>query len=191
MADVFEMIFYGRGGQGVKTASQMVADSFVKENYFIQSFPEYGPERAGAPVKAFTRINKNPIRIHCPVEEANMVLVVDPTLIGTIDVTEKLSKKGVLIINTDKTKDEIKKELNSGTKFDGKLFCVDANKISQEVFGRKLPNIVMLGAISKVYPDLKLESIKHEIKEKFQDKLGDLGVNKNFEMLERGYNEVF
>lgn len=186
MADVFEMIFYGRGGQGVKTASQMVADSFVKENLFIQSFPEYGPERAGAPIKAFTRISKNPIRIHCPVEEANMVVVVDPTLIGQINVTEKLGKDGILMINSDKKKDELKKEL----KFTGKLFCLDANKISQEIFGKKLPNIVMLGAIAKVYPELKLESVKEEIKTKFQEKLGELGVKKNFDMLERGFKEV-
>lgn len=186
VADVFEMIFYGRGGQGVKTASQMVADSFVKENFFIQSFPEYGPERAGAPVKAFTRISKNPIRIHCPVDEANMVVVIDPTLIGQINVTEKIQKDGILIVNSEKPKDELKKEL----KYTGKLYCLDANKISQEIFGKKLPNIVMLGAMSKIYPELKLDSVKDEIKTKFQEKLGDLGVKKNFDMLERGFREV-
>ena len=186
MADVFEVIFYGRGGQGVKTASQMVADSFVKEDFFIQSFPEYGPERAGAPVKAFTRISRNPIRIHCPIEEANMVVVIDPTLIGQIDVVEKLGKNGILMVNSDKAKDVLKKEL----KFTGKMFCLDANKISQEIIGKKIPNIVMLGAMSKVYPELRMELIKSEIKTKFQEKLGDLGVKKNFDMLDRGYKEV-
>ncbi|MBN2881512.1 2-oxoacid:acceptor oxidoreductase family protein [Candidatus Woesearchaeota archaeon] len=184
--EIYEIIFFGRGGQGVKTASQMVADSLIKEGYFIQAFPEYGAERAGAPVRAFVRFSKKPITIHCPIEKANLAVVVDPTLIGSVDVAGKVRKDGSLLINSPHTAAQLKKEL--GVSY--KVLAVDGSKISRDVLGKNMPNIVMLGSIAKLIPVLKIQSIKDEIKSKFTKKLGELAVQKNIEILDRGFKEV-
>lgn len=186
MDEIFEMIFYGRGGQGIKTASQLAADSLIEEGYYIQAFPEYGPERAGAPVKAYTRISKKPIRIHCSVEKAHIGIIVDPTLIGTIDMTSNIKKDGILLVNSKLDLKILKEKLN----FSGKIFAIDATKISEEIIGRNLPNMAMLGVLSKHYPVLKLSFLKNQIKKKFTAKLGELGVKKNILILERGFNEA-
>ena len=186
MADIFEMVFYGRGGQGVKTASQLVADSLINEGYYIQAFPEYGPERAGAPVKAFARVSRSPIKIHCPVELADMAIIVDPTLIGSVDMTSNIKKNGIVLVNSSEDVNEVKKKLN----FKGKLVTIDASKISLDIIGRNLPNVAMLGAVSKYYKPLGLSFLKNEIKAKFLSKLGELGVKKNVQILERGYKEA-
>lgn len=167
--NIFEIVTIGRGGQGGKTASQFIAEAALGQGKQIQSFPEYGPERAGAPVKAYNRISDKPITTYAPVVNPDLVIVIDPTLMKTIDVTEGLTKDGMLIVNTPKGSAEISKE----TGFKGKIYTVDATKISINTVGKNLPNTPMLGALIKVSNIIPIEAVKDSIKNKFLKKLGE------------------
>ena len=140
MKDILEIRIHGRGGQGAKTASQFIAEAALGEGKMIQAFPEYGPERAGAPMKAYARISDKAITTYAPVVNPDIVMVIDPTLLKSVDVTEGLGDEGVLIVNTPKSSEELKKE----TGFKGKVYTVDATKISIDSVGRNLPNTPML-----------------------------------------------
>ena len=186
MKDIFEVRVHGRGGQGAKTASQFIAEAALGEGKQIQSFPEYGPERAGAPVKAYTRISDKPITTYAPVVNPDVVIVIDPTLMKSMDVTEGLSEEGVLIVNTPKSNEEIKKE----TKFKGNIYTIDATKISMDTVGMNMPNTPMLGVLVKVSKVITIDAIKECIKEKFIDKLGEEKTNATLKGVELAYGEV-
>jgi pyruvate ferredoxin oxidoreductase gamma subunit len=187
MKDVYEIRFHGRGGQGAKTASAVIADAALHKGKFIQAFPEYGAERKGAPVKAYTRISDNPIRIHSGIVNPDLVVVVDSTLIGPINVTEGLNeKKGILLVNTNKSVDYIKNH----TGFNGKVYVVDATKISMEALGRNIPNTPLLGAIEKITNLVGIDVIKQELEIKLLSKIGDKMFNANIKALENGYKGV-
>ena len=143
--DIFEIRFHGRGGQGAKTAAALLAEAAIEAGKYVQSFPEYGAERQGAPVKAYTRISDKPIYLHSGVTNPNVVVVFDQTLLKSIPVTEGLDDKGLLIINTNQKIDEIKKIVN----FKGKIIIIDAVKIALEELGRAVTNTAMLGAVEK------------------------------------------
>lgn len=183
---MLEVRWHGRGGQGAKTASQFLAEAAIDTGKHIQSFPEYGPERAGAPIRAYTRIDDEPIKIHCGVTNPNVVVVIDPTL-ATKDVLEGLDQDGVLVVNTSKTPQQLKKELNITSI---KVATVDATKISLEILGVPIPNTPMLGALAKVSPIVPLDKIKESIKKKFLKKLGEEKTNANIKAVDRAYNEV-
>ncbi|MFH1096125.1 MAG: 2-oxoacid:acceptor oxidoreductase family protein [Candidatus Desantisbacteria bacterium] len=139
--------WHGRGGQGAKTAAILLADAALGEGKFVQAFPEYGHERMGAPVQSYNRLSDKPITIHCGVKSPQIVAVLDPSLIGTIDVTNGLPDNGVLIINTAKSPQQMRQELGLEGR---RLFTIDASGISKKTLGREIPNTPMLGALVKV-----------------------------------------
>jgi len=187
MKELLEIRIHGRGGQGAKTASQFIAEAALGEGKYIQAFPEYGPERAGAPVKAYDRISSKPITTYAPVINPDVVMVIDPTLMATIDVTEGLTSEGILIVNTPKNVDDIKKELKG---FKGKLYTVDATKIAIDTVGRNLPNTPMLGAFVKLTEIIPLDAVKDSVKRKFLKKLGEDKTNATIKGVEMAYKSV-
>ena len=147
MQDLIEIRWHGRGGQGAKTASLLLADAAFNTGKYIQGFPEYGPERMGAPITAYNRISNKPITIHSNIYEPDYVVVVDDTLLETVDVTAGLKSTGAIVINTTKSPECLKSKLNG---FDGDIYTIDARKVSMETLGRYFPNTPMLAAIVKV-----------------------------------------
>src|SRR3989338_699385 len=135
MKDMIEIRIHGRGGQGAKTASQFIVEAALGEGKFIQAFPEYGPERSGAPMKAYARISDKPIVSYAPVVHPDVVIVIDSTLIALTNVAEGLTEKGILLVNTPKSAEEIRKEVN----FKGKIYAINATKISIDTVGKNLP----------------------------------------------------
>ncbi|MCX8095466.1 MAG: 2-oxoacid:acceptor oxidoreductase family protein [Caldisericia bacterium] len=186
MSDLFEVRIHGRAGQGAKTGGQILAYAAFFEGKTVQAFPEYGSERRGAPTVAYTRISTKEIRTHEPILEPDAVIVLDETYIYTLPVTKGLKENGVLIVNTIKSAEEVKKV----TKFNGKVFTVDATGISLSTVGRDAPNIPTLGALVKVSNILSLDSLKKAIEEMFLEKLGENLTKKNIDALKRGYEEV-
>ena len=147
MDNLIEIRWHGRGGQGAKTASLLLADAAFNTGKYIQGFPEYGPERMGAPIVAYNRISNNPITIHSNIYEPDYVVVVDDTLLDCVDVTSGLKKDGAIVINSTR-KDESLKESLKG--YEGSVYKIDARKISEEALGKYFPNTPMLAAIVKV-----------------------------------------
>ena len=147
MKDLIEIRWHGRGGQGAKTASLLLADVAFSTGKYIQGFPEYGPERMGAPMTAYNRISSKPIEVHSNIYEPDYVVVVDETLLTSVDVTDGLKKDGAIVINTTKDLEEIKPLLKN---YEGSIYEIDAKKISEEALGKYLPNIPMLAAIVKI-----------------------------------------
>jgi pyruvate ferredoxin oxidoreductase gamma subunit len=186
---LLEIRWHGRGGQGAKTAALLFGDAAIETGKYIQAFPEYGPERMGAPVFAFNRISDKPILQHCGIKNPKIVVVLDPTLMETVNVTEGLPEDGVVLVNTQKNAQEIKKELKLTRQ---KVYVVDASKISQEILDRDLPNTPMLGALIKVSQLLEfepmLESVRHRLEKKFPNR-PDV-VDGNIKAIKRAYEEV-
>src|SRR3989338_9039631 len=134
MKDLIEIRWHGRGGQGAKTAALLFADAALASGKYIQAFPEYGPERMGAPVASFNRLSSKPIYLHSPVTNPDVVVVLDPTLMESVNVVEGMSDGGVIIVNSAKAPDEVRKEFSLGTAL--KVFTVDASTISKDTIGR-------------------------------------------------------
>ncbi|MFW6266699.1 MAG: 2-oxoacid:acceptor oxidoreductase family protein, partial [Halanaerobiales bacterium] len=145
-----ELRWHGRGGQGAKTASILLAKIAIATGKYIQAFPEYGPERMGAPVLAYTRISERPIHQHCQVEEADIILILDPTLLRTVDVKGGTSPAAIFIINSIVKPDRLRQKLE--LKEGQNLYTVDADRISREEIGRVFPNTPMMGAFCKIAP---------------------------------------
>jgi pyruvate ferredoxin oxidoreductase gamma subunit len=183
-----EIRWHGRGGQGAKTAALLVADAALATGKQVQAFPEYGPERMGAPVKSFNRISDEPITIHCAVENPTIVLVLDETLCISAKVTEGVPETGTIVINTSKTAAEYKQLLN----FKGKVMTVNASKIAMETIGMNKPNTPMLGALIKATGILDfakmLEDTEYKLKKKFANK--PEVVEGNVQAIKRAYEEV-
>ena len=147
MENLVEIRWHGRGGQGAKTASLLLADAAFNTGKYIQGFPEYGPERMGAPITAYNRISNTPITVHSNIYEPDYVVVVDDTLLETVDVTAGLKETGGIVINTTKNEEYLKKALKGYT---GNIYTIDARKISMETLGKYFPNTPMLASIVKV-----------------------------------------
>ncbi|HKL11195.1 MAG TPA: 2-oxoacid:acceptor oxidoreductase family protein [Clostridia bacterium] len=147
MSNLTEIRWHGRGGQGAKTASLLLADAAFNTGNYVQGFPEYGPERMGAPITAYNRISSVPLRVHSNIYEPDFVVVVDETLLSTVAVSAGLKSDGAIIINTPKSVDEIKSKIPD---YSGRIFTIDARKISEETLGRNFPNTPMLGAVVTV-----------------------------------------
>ena len=171
MNDLIEIRWHGRGGQGAKTASLLLADAAFNTGKYIQGFPEYGPERMGAPITAYNRIGTKPITIHSNIYEPDYVVVVDDTLLEAVDVTAGLKTTGAIVINTTKEGEEIKKYLKG---YKGEVYTIDAKKISLETLGKYFPNTPMLAAIvkvSKIMTDKEfLNDMQGSFKHKFAKK---------------------
>ncbi len=190
MAEVLEIRWHGRGGQGAKTAALLFGEAALDTGKFIQSFPEYGPERMGAPVTAFNRLSDQPIYIHSGIKNPDIVVVLDSSLIEPARVTEGLKENGILLVNTVEEPAVLRQRLNlPGTV---RVFTVDASRIALETIGRDMPNTPMLGALARVTGVLELEpmlaAIKDKLSAKFrgQEKL----VESNLESVRRAYQEV-
>jgi len=187
MKDVIEIRWHGRGGQGAKTAALLLAESALEEGKYIQGFPEYGPERMGAPMRSFTRISESPITLHSNVRNPDAVVVLDSSLLDTIDVVDGLPEEGVLLINTSQSPREIRQKLNLKKR---KVFTVDASSISLDILGRNLPNTPMLGALIKATDLLGIDTIISAIKHKFEKKFSSRILEGNIQAIRRAYEEV-
>ena len=147
MEDLIEIRWHGRGGQGAKTAALLLADVAFNTGMYVQGFPEYGPERMGAPITAYNRLSDTEIRNHSNIYNPDYVVVVDETLLHSVDVTAGLNKDGAIVINTTRPKEEIAPLLKG---YEGEVYTIDARKISMETLGKYVPNSPMLAAIVKV-----------------------------------------
>jgi len=189
MSNLIEIRWHGRGGQGAKTASLLLADAAFNTGKYIQGFPEYGPERMGAPITAYNRISDEPITIHSNIYEPDFVVVVDDTLLECVDVTSGLKEDGAIIINTTKSLDEIKPLLKG---YSGKICTIDARKVSIETIGKYFPNTPMLAAVVKVskvmdeqvFLDDMVGSFKHKFAKKPEV------IDGNIKAIERALKEV-
>jgi len=179
---IIEIRFHSRGGQGGWTASQLLALAALKEGKYMQSFPTFGPERQGAPIQAFTRISEKPINLHANVYYPDVVVVLDPTLLGP-SVIEGIKKDTVIIVNTDESPQEIKKKL--GVK-DNVVWTVNATDLAIKILGRAITNTAMLGAIVKATGIVKLESVLEATKERFPEEIAE----KNIELIKKAYEEA-
>ncbi len=181
MDGLYEIRFHGRGGQGAWTASLLLAQAGLLEGKQIQSFPAFGPERAGAPMTAYTRISEKPIQIHSSVYEPDMVVVLDPTLLGPA-VAEGLKKDSKIVVNTTETAAAVKKKL--GVK--NETWVVDATGMAMKVMGVNITNTVLLGAIVKASGKVKLDSVLAVVKERFQGKVQE----QNLAVVQSAYKEA-
>ena len=187
MSGLTEIRWHGRGGQGAVTASEILAEAALEEGKYFQAFPDYGPERMGAPIRAYTRISTSPIRQHCQITEPDAVVVLDPTLIGIIDFTEGLKDGGVLVVNTSISPAEIRKKLGLNG---GKVFTIDATRIALDTIGRNIPNTPMIGALLKALDAVSKDHVRKEIRRRMESKTGKKMADANIEAFERAYNEV-
>lgn len=189
MSNLIEIRWHGRGGQGAKTASLLLADAAFNTGKYIQGFPEYGPERMGAPITAYNRISDEPITIHSNIYEPDFVVVVDDTLLEAVDVTAGLKAEGAIVINTIKTPDEVRDLLKG---YQGKVCTIDARTISEETLGKYFPNTPMLAAIVKVSGIMDDEAFLNDMVESFKHKFAKKPevIDGNMEALRRSLNEV-
>ena len=189
MDNLIEIRWHGRGGQGAKTASLLLADAAFNTGKYIQGFPEYGPERMGAPITAYNRISNNPITIHSNIYEPDYVVVVDDTLLDSVDVTSGLKSTGGIVINTTKDSDYIKSRLNN---YSGKVYTIDARKISIDALGKYFPNTPMLAAIVKISGVMTDEELLEDMKSSFKHKFAKKPevIDGNMKALEMALKEV-
>lgn len=189
MNNVVEIRWHGRGGQGAKTASLLLAEAAFDTGKYIQGFPEYGPERMGAPITAYNRISDERLTVHSNIYEPDYVIVVDETLIDVVDVTAGLKKEGAILINTEKTPEEVKVKLKG---YEGRVCTIDARTISMETLGKYFPNTPMLGAIVKIanIMDEKhfIASMENSFKHKFASK--PQVIEPNMAAVKRALEEV-
>jgi pyruvate ferredoxin oxidoreductase gamma subunit len=188
MAETVEIRWHGRGGQGTVTAAKVLADACLSGGRHVQAFPEYGPERAGAPLRAYNRISSKELRMHCPVVEPDIVAVADATLLDSINTAEGAKDNAIFIVNTLKDPREVRAKLKAGQK--QKVFTVDATKIAIECFGRALPNAPMLGAVCKITGLITLEHLLEDVRKSFGKKFSQKIIDGNIEATKRGYEEV-
>ena len=189
MSNLIEIRWHGRGGQGAKTASLLLADAAFNTGKYIQGFPEYGPERMGAPITAYNRISDEPITVHSNIYEPDFVVVVDDTLLEVVDVTSGLKKDGAIIINTTKDTNEIKPFLNG---YEGNVYKIDARKISMETLGKYFPNTPMLAAVVKVSGIMSDEDFLNDMIGSFKHKFAKKSevIEGNMKALEMSLKEV-
>ncbi|CDE55018.1 MAG TPA: pyruvate synthase [Clostridiales bacterium] len=189
MNNLIEIRWHGRGGQGAKTASLLLADAAFNTGKYIQGFPEYGPERMGAPITAYNRISDKPITIHSNIYEPDYVVVVDDTLLESVPVTAGLKKEGAIVINTTKSPEYLKEKLNG---YDGNIYTIDARKVSEETLGKYFPNTPMLAAIVKVTGIMSDEAFLEDMKGSFKHKFAKKPevIEGNMKALELALKEV-
>lgn len=183
MKKILEVRWHGRGGQGAWTASELLARAAVYEDKHIQSFPEFGPERMGAPVTAFTRISSEPILIHCAVYNPDVVAVLDPTLLKTVPVTNGLNEQGTIIVNSNGTPTQMRKNLNMNN---GKIMIIPATEIALRILGRPVTNTAMLGGVAHVTKIVKPETVERVVRERFTQTIAE----KNIAVLKEAYKGI-
>ncbi len=183
LKDLIEFRWHGRGGQGAWTASELLARTALYEGKYIQSFPEFGPERMGAPVSAFTRISSEPIRIHCAVYEPDVVVVLDPTLLKSVLVTSGVGEKGTVIVNSVDEPAKVKENLKAEK---GEFWAIPATQIAIKILGMPITNTAMLGIVARATKIVSLDSIEKTVKERFRPDLAE----RNFAVIKAAYQEA-
>ncbi len=178
---MIEIRWHGRGGQGAVTSVELLALAAIEEGKYAQGFPAFGPERRGAPIMAYNRVAEKPIKIRSGIYHPDVVVVLDPSLVGLVNVTDGLKPGGLLIVNTSKPAEILREQL----KYKGKLATVDATCIAREELGVPIANTTMLGAVMKMTKVLNMESLDGPIEERF----GKV-ANKNKNALKMAYKDV-
>ncbi len=189
MENYIEVRWHGRAQQGIVTAAKVLSEACLRSGKFVQAFPEFGPERMGAPVRAYNRISDEPIRLHCQVTEPGYVLIADPTLISAVNLTEGALDNAIFIVNTPKGAKELRAELGLNGK-KAIVYTLDATKISFETIGRVMPNTPMLGALAKVTAFITLDALVDNFKENYAKKYSPKVIEGNVAAMNRGYEEV-
>lgn len=187
MAQLTEVRWHARGGQGAKTAALLLAEAAAMEGKFSQGFPDYGPERMGAPMRGFTRISDEPIHLHCAIYSPSLVVILDDTLVKAVDVAGGVPEDGIIVVNTVKTAADIRSWLNLTGR---KIFTIDATGIAIDEIGRPIPNAPMLGALIKVSEILSLEAVTKQIRKKFSHGFRPEVLEGNVRAIKRAYEEV-
>jgi len=189
MSKMVEIRWHGRGGQGAKTAALLLADAAFNTGKYVQGFPEYGPERMGAPITAFNRISDERCTIHSNIYEPDYVVVIDETLLQAVDVTKGLKEGGAVIINSEKKPEQLKPMLKG---YKGKVCVLDARKISEESLGRYFPNTPMLAAVIKVSGLIPEDKFISDMESSFQHKFASKPevIEGNMKALKRSMKEV-
>lgn len=190
-----EVRWHGRAQQGIVTAAKLLAETVLLEGKYVQAFPEFGPERMGAPVRAYNRLSDTPIRVHCQVTTPGIVIIVDTTLIAVLaadaalpSITSGTDENAVFIVNTTHSAERMRKEL--GVADSVKVYTLDASQISLDTIGRQMPNTPMLGALAKITGLVKVDALVDNFKENYSKKFGDKVIAGNVEAMERGHGEV-
>ncbi|HCG99846.1 MAG: pyruvate synthase [Candidatus Aquicultor primus] len=182
-----EIRWHARGGQGAVTAAKLLAETALSQGRYFQAFPEYGPERMGAPIQAFTRISSEPIHIRSSIANPEIVVVLDPTLLKAVDVTSGMHEDGVLIVNTDDEPKAIRKAMGLKGRT---IFTVNATRIAQETIGRPIPNTPMMGALVKATDMMPIENLTDYVRKSFGKKFSEEIIEGNVRAVERAYAEV-
>jgi len=184
LKSILEFRWHGRGGQGAWTASELLARTALAEGKYIQSFPEFGPERMGAPVAAFTRISTEPIRIHCAIYDPDVVVVLDSTLLKTVPVVAGINHADdVIVVNSSDSPDKVRENLRLET---GKVWTIPATEIALKVLGSPITNTAMLGAVARATAVVSMAGIEKTVKERFRPDLAE----KNFAVIRQAYEEA-
>lgn len=189
MNNLIEIRWHGRGGQGAKTAALLLADVAFQTGKYVQGFPEYGPERMGAPITAYNRISDTQIRVHSNIYNPQYVVVVDESLLEAVDVTSGLKKDGAILINTQRTKEEILPHLRG---YEGEVYIIDAHKVSMEAMGKYFPNTPLLAAIVKVAGIMDEDIFMREMEASFKHKFASKPevIEGNMKALKLAFQEV-
>lgn len=189
MKDIVEIRWHGRGGQGAKTASLLLADAAFNTGKYVQGFPEYGPERMGAPITAYNRISSERSTVHSNIYYPDYVVVVDETLISSVDVTAGLKEDGAIVINSSKAPSELRPLLKG---YAGRVCTIDAGRISEEELGKNFPNTPMLAAIVKVSGVVATDEFVKDMEASFHHKFASKSqvIEGNMRALKRSMEEV-
>ena len=185
--EMIEIRWHGRGGQGVKTAALLLAEVALADGQYSQGFPDYGPERMGAPIRGYTRVSDRAVRMHCAIENPDAVVVLDSTLLGVVDVASGLKEGGVLLVNSKESPSEVAKK-HKLEKL--KVMTVDATGISLDEIGRAIPNTPMVGALLKALPVVPVDTLVEKMREEFAKKFSDKIIEGNVRAVQRAYQEV-
>jgi len=188
MPQLTEIRWHARAGQGAVTAAKVVAETALAADQYLQAMPEYGPERMGAPIKAFTRISSDPIEIHCNIENPDIVIVLDDSLLDIVDVAEGVHDDGVILINTCTPPAEVRAKL--GVSDGVRIACVDASGIALDTIKRDIPNTPMVGGLIKATSVVDLEAFKGLLAKNLSKKFGQEMIDANWASVDRALEEV-
>jgi len=188
MYRTIEIRWHGRGGQGTVTAAKTFADACLHSGRHVQAFPEYGPERSGAPLRAYNRISPKKLQRHCPVSQPDIVAIVDASLIGLVNVCAGLCNEGLFLVNTANHTQEMKKKLQLKPR--QKLYCIDATGIALASFGQPFPNSAMVGALGRISGLVERDALLKDVERSFGKKFASKVIDGNLEAVRRSWNEV-
>ncbi len=187
MSFLTEITWYGRGGQGVVTASKVITETAMRAGMYFQSAPEYGPERAGAPLRAYTRLSKEPISLRSSILEPDIVIVLDPTVIGPVDVAAGLKPEGTIIVNSAKSPQELRRQLKIQA---ARVVSIDATRIAMDEIGRDIPNTPLLGAFAAATGLFTIQEIIEQTRSRLSKRLAPALLQANIRAIERAAREI-